>query len=333
MISIQFSEYGSPAGLYLAETPPQSLGPNQVRVAIEAAPLNPSDFLLIEGHYPFRPALPSPAGSEGVGRVVEVGSEVTSVALGERVLVLPAEQPGTWQEQVVADERLVVRVSLDSDPHQLATVGINAATAVLVLRYGRDLPEGTWIAQTAANSGLADFIRALAHKQGLRVLDVVRRADAAAALRETGSDAVVVSDEDYAANVAEALGDSKLPLVLDGVGGQAVNDLVPFMAKEANVVSYAFLSGSPVAVPPVPHIFKNLHVHGFWLNNWLDSATREEIETVYKQIDELIADGTLSTTIEAAYPLEEYEEAVRHARRPGRSGKIVFSPTGVGVSR
>lgn len=332
MISVQFDEYGSLDSLYLANVDSPHLGPGEVRVAIEAAPLNPSDFMLIEGRYPFRPPLPSPAGSEGVGRAVEVGSEVNSVKTGDRVLVLPSEQPGTWQDEIVVAERFAVPVSGDSDPYQLATVGINAATALLVLRYGGELPEGTWIAQTAANSGLGAFIRALARRQGLRTLDIVRRADVAEKLREAGSDAVVVSDDAYTASVAAVLGDDRLGLVLDGVGGAVVNELGPFLAREASVVNFAAPSGQPVSIHPKYLNFGNLHVHGFWLNNWLDSAPREEIIGVYQHIDELIADGTLSTVIEGAYPFARFAEAVRHAQTPGRNGKVVFSPTGTGAS-
>ncbi|MEG8275284.1 zinc-dependent alcohol dehydrogenase family protein [Streptomyces sp. AHA2] len=333
MISIRFDEYGTPGSLYLAEVEATHPGPSQVRVAIEAAPINPSDFMLVEGRYPFRPELPSPAGSEGVGRVIEVGPAVTSVKAGDRVLVLPSEQPGTWQEETVIDERFAVRVSGDTDPHQLATVGINAATAHLVLRYGGDLPTGTWIAQTAANSGLGSFIRALARRKGLRILDIVRRTDAAEALRETGSDAVVVTDDDYTGNVAEVLGDERLALVLDGVGGPVVSGLAPFLAREAGIVSFSALSGQPVTIHPMHLNFKNLHVHGFWLNNWLDSAPREEIESLYRHIDGLISDGTLSTPIEAAYSFEQFADAIRHAQSTGRDGKIVFSTTGNGKAR
>ncbi|WP_250008276.1 zinc-dependent alcohol dehydrogenase family protein [Actinoplanes sp. M2I2] len=331
MQSIQFSEYGKADTVRLVEADPARAGSGDVKVAIEAAPLNPSDFMLIDGRYPFRPPLPSPAGSEGVGRVVEVGAGVTSVKEGDRVLVLPSGQPGTWQQEIVVAERFVVRVGRDVDPVQLATVGINAATAVLLLRYGAPEP-GSWVAQTAANSGLGAFVIALARRAGLRTLNIVRRPEVADALLDAGADEVVVSDDTFGAQVAEVLGDAEVSLVLDGVGGPVVAGLTPFLAREAHIVSFAALSGQPIAVPPMHLTFKNLHLHGFWLNNWLDSAPRAEIEELYGYVIDLIADGALSTPIEATYRLDEHAEAIAHARSTGRDGKIVFV-TGPAVTR
>ena len=44
------------------------LGQENVLISMEAAPINPSDFLLVRGLYGVRPALPFPLGAEGVGR-------------------------------------------------------------------------------------------------------------------------------------------------------------------------------------------------------------------------------------------------------------------------
>jgi mitochondrial enoyl-[acyl-carrier protein] reductase / trans-2-enoyl-CoA reductase len=324
MKSVQFSEYGNPESIALVDVAPTPVGPGQVRVAIEAAPLNPSDFLLLDGHYPIHPALPSPTGAEGVGLVAETGSGVSGVQVGDRVLLLPSETPGTWQEEIVVDERLALPVRGDADPGQLATVGINAATAVLLLRYGARLPRGSWVVQTAANSGLGAFVRGLAEHAGLRVLDVVRSEDAAAALRADGATHVVSSAASLSDQLGAVLGDDRVPLLLDGVGGEVVSTLAPFLALEADVVSFAALGGSAITVPIQHLIFKNVHVHGFWLVNWLRGAGRDEITGLYDEVVRLVADGTLSVPIEATYSFDEFEKAMEHARRYGRTGKILF---------
>lgn len=329
MKSIQFSEYNSPRAIGLFDVEPGSVEAGQVRVALEVAPLNPSDFMLLDGHYPFQPALPSPAGSEGVGHVTEVGAGVTSVAPGDRVLVLPSAQPGTWQEQKVVDERYVVRVARDADPLQLATVGINAATAYLVLQYGSHLEPGSWVAQTAANSGVGAFVMALARRAGLRTLNVVRRATAVGPLLAAGADAVVVSDATMPAAVAEILRGNEIGLLIDGVGGPSIDELVPHLSRGANIVSFAVPTGLPIVVDPMHLNFHGLHVHGFWVHNWLNSAPREEIEQVYSHLIELIADGTLRTPVEAVYHLDDYAKAIAHARSSRRGGKVMFGADSV----
>ena len=324
MKSIQFSKYNSPRSISLVHVESAPVGAGQVRVALEVAPLNPSDFMLLDGQYPFQPALPSPAGSEGVGYVTEIGSGVVSVATGDRVLVLPSPQPGTWQEEKVIDERYVVRVARAADPVQLATAGINAATAYLVLQYGSYLEPGSWVAQTSANSGVGGFVMALARRAGLRTLNVVRRANAVQPLLAAGADAVVVSDETMPAALADILQGDEIGLLIDGVGGPVIDGLVPHLARGANIVSYAVPTGLPIVVNPMHLNFHGLHVHGFWVHNWLDSAPREEIEQVYSHLIELIADGTLRTPVEAVYHLDDYAKAIAHARSNRRGGKIMF---------
>src|SRR5262249_3180695 len=84
------------------------LGQEDVLVSMEAAPINPSDFLLVRGIYGVRPALPFPLGAEGVGRVTRTGSKVDVALQGPRVLSLPTYEQGTWADQVVVPVRNIV---------------------------------------------------------------------------------------------------------------------------------------------------------------------------------------------------------------------------------
>lgn len=60
-------------------------------VKLNAAPINPADINMIEGNYGELPgtkrqSLPAVGGNEGVGVVVEVGSQVTNLKVNERVI-------------------------------------------------------------------------------------------------------------------------------------------------------------------------------------------------------------------------------------------------------
>ena len=71
-LALQLSIFGSPADVVeLTEIEPDDPGPGQLAVAIEAAPINPSDRMLIKGIYGVRPELPAAPGAEGVGRVFQ----------------------------------------------------------------------------------------------------------------------------------------------------------------------------------------------------------------------------------------------------------------------
>ena len=202
-----------------------ALGPEDVLISMEAASINPSDFLLVRGMYAVKPKLPFSLGAEGVGRVVKMGSKVDATLKGRRVLILPTYEQGTWADQVVVPVRNIVRISDEADPLQLAMIGINPATAYLLLHRYVSLMPGDWIGQTAANSAMGQYIIALAKLAGVKTLNVVRREEAAKQVRQFGGDRVVIQGDSLRKDIDEALGGKKLSLVLDTVGGTPAGDL------------------------------------------------------------------------------------------------------------
>src|SRR6476661_6176996 len=213
MKALQFSSFGSPTDVVeLAEIEPADPGRGQLAVAIEAAPINPSDLTLIKGVYGVRPELPAALGAEGVGRVIAVGDGVDAARVGERVVVVPTLDQATWRQQAVLDESNAVAIDADGDPLQLAMLGINPITAYCLLHGYTTLAPGAWVAQTGASSATAGYVVALARHAGLRTLNVVRRADSVTPLLDAGADVVLVEGADLAEQAAEAIGDTQLEL-------------------------------------------------------------------------------------------------------------------------
>ncbi len=326
MKTLQLRAFGKPAtALDLIEAAPPAPAAGQIRVAVEAAPINPSDLLLITGRYGVRPTLPAVLGAEGVGRIVGVGPTVDPVRIGERVLIVPTLEHGTWQDQTVIDERDAVPVDAKADALQLAMLGINPLTADLLLRRFTDLAPGAWVGQTGANSAVGRYVIALAKQAGLRTLNLVRRPEVAADLMALGAAAVVVSGPDLAAQIAAALGHEQISLVLDAVGGDAVTGLAHSLVFGGTLVSYGGMSGAPLVVSTADLIFRDVRLRGFWLKHWLDATPRAQIAEHYGRLAALVADGALRAPIEATYPLDQYREALDHAARAGRTGKVLFS--------
>jgi NADPH:quinone reductase-like Zn-dependent oxidoreductase len=276
--TLQIKAFGKPTvAPELIESDPPEPKAGQVVVALEAAPINPSDLLLIRGWYGHRPALPAALGTEGVGRISAVGPGVDHDRIGERVLVLPTLQHGTWQDQVAIDQGDAIPVDAEADVLQLAMLGVNPITADLLLRSFVDLAPRAWVGQTGANSAVGRYVIALAKRAGIRTLNVVRRPEAAAELLESGADAVVVSGPDLDEQVQKALGDERLSLLLDPIAGDVIAELVPWLAHGGTLVSYGGMSGAPVVVAPADIIFRDLHVRGFWQKHWMDTTPRDEI--------------------------------------------------------
>ena len=67
MRQLQLVAFGEPSEVIELRTVPTGPRPGGCFVSMEAASLNPSDFLLVRGMYGVRPAFPFPVGAEGVG--------------------------------------------------------------------------------------------------------------------------------------------------------------------------------------------------------------------------------------------------------------------------
>ncbi len=301
-----------------------ALGQEDVLISMEAAPMNPSDFLFVRGIYGVRAAFPSPVGAEGVGRVAKIGSKVDPALRGKRVLILPTYEQGTWADEVVVPVRNLVPMTDEADPLQLSMIGINPATAYLLLNRYVSLMPGDWIGQTAANAAMGQYIIALAKLAGVKTLNVVRREEAANHVRERGADRVVLHSDNLHKDIEEALVGKKLSLVLDTVGGTPVGELAKSLKPGGSVVVYGMQSGQFPAMPPKEFIYGGLSLHGFWLINWIRNAPRAEIKEIYQKLGDLVADGSLSAAVEHVYPLDQFKEAFKQSLKSNRRGKILF---------
>jgi NADPH:quinone reductase-like Zn-dependent oxidoreductase len=212
----------------------------------------------------------------------------------------------------------------DADPLQLSMIGINPATAYLLLNRYVSLMPGDWIGQTAANSAVGQYTVALAKLAGVKTLNVVRREEAAEEVRQWGGDPVVLQGDNLHEDIEKALDGKRLSLVLDMVGGSAVGALARSLKTGGSIVVYALLSGQFPAISPKDLIYRDLSLHGFWLINWIRNAPRAEVQEIYQKLGDLVAGGSLSAAVEHVYPLDQFKDAITRSLRSNRGGKILF---------
>ncbi|WP_326567704.1 zinc-dependent alcohol dehydrogenase family protein [Amycolatopsis rhabdoformis] len=305
--------------------PDLTLGATDALVTLEAAALNPADFLFALGWYGVYPQVPSAIGFEGVGRVAAVGAEVDQSLAGKRVIFLPVGTPGVWATQAVVPARNLVVVPDAADARQLAMLSVNPATAYLLLNRYVDLQPGDWIGQNIANSAVGQLVVALARRAGVKTLNVVRREEAAQQVRDLGGDVVLVDGEDLGDRVKAALGGAELKLVLDGAADATAATLATALSAGGTVVGYSSATGEPAKLPLGDVIYRELNHRGFWITNWARTASRKEVERVYGELAGLVVAGELGAAVEAVYSLEDFQAAFDHARKAGRAGKVLFT--------
>ena len=309
----------------LGEGPDPTVGPDDVLVAIDATPVNHANFLRAAGWFGVPAPIPSVLGSEGVGHVVAAGSATDQTLVGRRVIILPTFEQGTWSDRVVVPARNVVAVGEQGDMLQMAMLAINPATAYVLLNRFVAVKPGDWIGQTLGSSAVGQYVTALAHRAGVKTLSIVRREESVGKIRALGGDLVLVDGPDLSNRVAQALGDSRLRLVLDGVGGSKAGDLVGVLESGGTVVAYSSQTGEPPALPVGDLIYRDISLRSFFIANWIREAPRAEIEQTYAELARLVAEGVLHAAVETTYPLSQYRVALTRAQDPRRTGKVLFS--------
>jgi len=327
MQQLQITAIGEPADvLDLVETPTPTPGSGQVLVEVQAATINASDFLYISGQYFTTPQPAAVAGAEGVGRVTAVGPGVDQTLIGATVVLLPTYRHGTWATHVVADSADIVAVPDGIDTLQLAMVGINPMTALLLLRnFGDPARPGRWIGQTAGNSAVGEYLIKLARRFGWKTVSIVRREAAAEMVRSWGADRVVIDDGNLKSQLAQALGGAELDLVVDSIGGSPTRELVHHLRFGGTLVTYAVLSGHTDSADILDLIGRHVNWTGFWEINWLRRTEPAIVQDAYHDVVDLVADGTLSSRIDRTMPLEVWREAIRLAQdNARRQGKVLF---------
>lgn len=327
MKQVRFTAFGKPETVVSSIDVPD-VGPpgeGEVVVTVDAFPINPADLLTISGGYAVKPDLPATLGAEGTGRIAAVGAGVADLRAGDRVILLARDN---WCQQRRLPASDVVKVPGDVDVLQLAMLKVNPATAWMMLKRYVELEPGDWLIQDAANSGVGLALISLAKAEGVRTVNVVRRPEPMARLQALGADVVVVDDEKLAEQVAEATQGQPVRLAIDAVGGSQVMRLADCLAEGGIVVNYGLLSGEPCQIRSDQTIFKGITLTGFWLQKMLTSMARPEIEHLYRDLAERVASGTLTVDVEATYPIERIADAVEHAGRSHRDGKILVLPNG-----
>lgn len=322
--ALRFHQTGDPLEvLRLEETPAPEPGPGEVRLRMLARPINPSDLLQIQGVYGRRPPLPATAGLEGLGVVEALGEGVTGWSLGQRALPMGAQ--GTWADALVTPAANLHAVPEGLADEQAAQAVVNPLTAWLMAEQ-LELGRGQWLVQSAAASAVGHCLIQLAKLRGFKVLCLVRREEAIPELLAAGAHAVLcTSDPDWPKLAAGLLPEGAAHAAVDAVGGALGGEMVKLLRPGGTMLVYGALSMEPLQLPGGQLIFRTATVRGFWLTDWKKRASAEARKQAMSGLLAAMAAGDIAVPVEAAYPLDRWREAVAHAQRSGRSGKVLLT--------
>lgn len=323
MKRIVFNQPGEPtAVLQSTDGALPEPGPNEVRIQVIASPINPADLMFVQNLYGIRPQLPSGVGFEGVGLIDALGEGV-SMQVGKRVSFTSI---GTWSEYAIARQQALIPVPDAISDELAAQLFVNPFTAYALVQES-GVPEGSWLMLTAAGSAFGKLVIQLCQMRGIKTIGTVRSNDLNSELKKLGLTEVINTEtDDLAARVKEITGGVGVTAVLDAVGGKTAIEALECLSRGGTMLIYGLLSLQDPSLNVGLMIFRELTVKGFWLSDWMrrvDNQTREEVA---RQVVSLLSSGKIQMPVEASYALNQIIEAVEHANRPGRWGKILIKP-------
>jgi NADPH:quinone reductase-like Zn-dependent oxidoreductase len=306
------------------ELPVPEPGPGEVRVRLTHRTINPSDLLTVQGLYGRLPNLPATPGFEGVGRIDALGEGVTGFQPGQRVI--PLGVGGTWQEYVISRVEQLLPVPDAVSDQSAAQFVVNPVTAWVMLLEEFDLQAGDWVLQTAAGSTLGRIVLQIAKLKGFKTINFVRRREQVDELLALGADAVLCTeDEDVVDQVMQLTGGKGVPAAIDAVGGRTGALAASCLSVGGTMLVYGLLSGELTPVNTGEMIFKESTIRGFWLTRWFARKPADEITGVLSELMQLMATEQLLPPVEAEYDLADIRDAVQHAIKPGRRGKVLLT--------
>ena len=141
MKAARYSQFGGPEVLEIVDLPDPQAGPGQIRVAVRAAGVNPTDWKLRQGL--MGGELPQTTGREVAGVVDEIGEGVTDVAVGDRVFGFSDDGAGAAELALLTyyapippslgfTEAAGLPVALETATRSLDGLGVAAGSTLLV---------------------------------------------------------------------------------------------------------------------------------------------------------------------------------------------------------
>jgi NADPH:quinone reductase-like Zn-dependent oxidoreductase len=292
-----FSRFGGPEVLEIVELPEPHPGPGQVRIAVRAAGVNPSDWKKRGGL--MDPELPQTMGYEAAGVVDELGEGVTDVAIGEPVFGFSAE--GAAQaELTVLSYYAPIPPSLDFPNAAALPAAVETATRALdQLEVG----SGCTLLVNGASGSVGSAAVQLAVARGARVIGTASLANHDY-LRSLGAEPVT-----YGEGLTErvrALAPDGVDAALDVAGSGVLAELIELADGPEHVVTIADFAGA--------------REHGVRFS----SGDAGRALHALAEIGELVESGRFSLPVAQTFPLAEVAEAHRVGEDGHARGKLVL---------
>jgi NADPH:quinone reductase-like Zn-dependent oxidoreductase len=298
MKAVQYSEYGGPEVLCVVEVDEPHAGPGQVRIAVRAAGVNPSDWKDRAGDARDTTPVPLPSGVgvEASGVVDQVGPGVSNVSIGDAVFGF-----GT---NTVAQYAVLTHWA--RKPHDLS-FEVAGGLPVVVETAWRCLEQigvksGATLLVSGAAGGIGSAIIQLARLRGIAVIGT------ASAQKHDYLRGLGAIPTTYGPGLAErvrGLVPEGVEAALDVAGSGIIPELIDIVGNPSHVFSAADLTAPQYGAS---------FCHG----------PPKDPERIFAEVARLCSEGLFRLRVEQTFPLEQTAAAQEVSAKGHVMGKLII---------
>jgi NADPH:quinone reductase-like Zn-dependent oxidoreductase len=308
--------------LEVQEVPVPRPGHGQMLVRMAASPVNPSDLMTVKGEYGIGATYPLVPGLEGSGTVVATGGGLMARWMLGRRVALATGAGGMWAEYAVVEASRAIQLPAGVSLGSGAMSAVNPLTAIALVSLARG---HSAVVSTGAGGQLGRMIRKRAKEKGVKVINIVRRAEQVASLEAEGARHVLNStDARFDAELAQICRDLRCRMAFDAVGGEMTGRLAEALGPRSEILVYGALDQASIRLHPGTMIFREVTVRGFWLSKWLPRKPLPLMLWYAREATQALKGGFAVSDVARIVPLEEAGEGIAAYAASMSAGKTLI---------
>ena len=325
--TIKFAKAGGPEVLEFLETEVPAPGPSEVRIKVKAIGINRAESMWRSDMYIEPVKFPAGLGYEAVGLVDSVGRDVSGVAVGDEVNVIPSfsmNQYHTYGEVILVPDYAVVKHPKSLSFAEAASVWMMFVTAYGALIEDAKVKKGDFVLVPAASSSVGLAAIQIANYAGATSIALSRTSAKRKQLNEAGAAHVIATEEvDLVEEVMRITDGKGARVVFDPVGGPNFPKLISALAFQGTVYIYGALAEGDTPMPVLLMIAKMpvIKGHNIWLTTGNEARRKAAVKFVLKGLES----GALKPVIDREFKFDEMVEVHRYLENNGQFGKIVVT--------
>jgi NADPH2:quinone reductase len=306
-------------------------GRGEVVLRHTAIGVNYADINLRRGTFYLYDKLPLPAvlGNEGAGVVEAIGSDVTELAVGDRVAYVNASgsttSPGSYSERRIMPADRLVKIPDGVSDEQAAASVLKGLTAWSIVRRAFPVQPGQVVLVHAAAGGVSSFLTQWSRHLGATVIGTVGNAEKAAVAKADGCAHVILYRETDFVAETRRLYPGGISAVFDGVGKDTFLPSLDCLKQLGMLVNFGNASGPPPLLDVRMLSQKGtLFVTRVGVGHFL--TERAALVAATSELFGLIANGTIKVHIAGRYPLRDAAQAHRDLENGRTIGSLILNP-------